>query len=293
MKFSHAHILSCVLAELGREERAFSLGQPLRILDTGCGCGGLIADALLAFRGYPQLCEIEIYGFEVQEHGAGREQYWEEVMQTLASRFPETPWADRIRVVSSSEAWPFESGFFDLAMSNQVLEHVADLNAFFAEQRRVLKPCGIGIHHFPAAESLFDPHSGAPFAHWPKSDRGRAAVLRLFSNLGIGKYAAYRAQRGHTIEAFVEEFVDYLRRFTAFRSVSAVESLSDRAGFTTCARYNWALANRWIDEVEDVWPYSRASNDPWFARVLSRFAPVTMVCSKDRESDGASNRELE
>ncbi len=281
MKFSHAHILSCVLAEFGREERAFFRKQPLRILDTGCGYGGLIADAMAAFGDHRSLGEIEIYGFEVQEHGAGREQYWEEVMQTLSVRFPKTSWTDRIRVISSSEDWPFEDAFFDLAMSNQVLEHVTDLEAFFAQQNRVLKPGGLAIHHFPAAESLIDPHSAVPFAHWPESDGGREKLLRFFSKLGFGKYSKYRDQRGYELDDFVGEFVDYLRRFTSFRRLRAIERLSNQAGFVTRPRYNWALAKRWLDEAEDVWPYSRTSNDPCFAWVLSYFASATLLCSKE------------
>ena len=281
MKSSHAHVLSCALAELGSYRDTSSASKPLRILDTGCGYGGLIADALVAFAEQPQLGEIEIYGFEILEHGAGREQYWEQVLQTLETDFPEIPWKDRIRVVSSSEDWPFESEFFDLVWSNQVLEHVADLEAFLAQQVRVLSPGGLAIHHFPAKESLVDPHSGVPFAHWPKLDSGREAVLRFFSILGVGKYPNYRAQRGQELSVFVNEFVDYLRRFTSFRSASEVESMSEEAGFDTSYRYNGALVKRWIgEEGRTVWQYCDSGEDPWIARILSRFASVTLRCRK-------------
>jgi hypothetical protein len=59
-----------------------------------------------------------------------------------------------------------------------------------------------------------------------------------------------------------------------------VESLSRKEGFAVSARYNWALAKRWIGEAEDVWSYSGGREDAWFARVLSRFASVTLVCEK-------------
>jgi SAM-dependent methyltransferase len=280
MKFSHAHILSCVLSELSRKERALIPGRRLRILDTGCGHGGLIADALLALGDRLEGRDVEIYGFEVQEHGAGRERYWDDLNEVLCSRFPDTDWTDKVRVASASEEWPFEDEFFDLVMSNQVLEHVEDLEGFFAQQHRVLKPGGIAIHHFPTVESLVDPHSGVPFVHWSRSDVCRERVLRFFSSRGIGKYETYRARRGHSIDQFVNEFVDYLRRFTSFRSMDMVESLSRKEGFAVSARYNWALAKRWIGEAEDVWSYSGGREDAWFARVLSRFASVTLVCEK-------------
>ena len=280
MKFSHAHILSCVLSEFNREERKVRLGQCLRILDTGCGLGGLIADGLSVLGDHFIDCDIEIYGFEVQEHGAGREQYSDDLKQALYLRFPNIDWTDRVRVASSSDDWPFESGFFDLTISNQVLEHVHDLEGFFVQQRRVLRGGGIAIHHFPTAESLVDPHSGVPFAHWSKSDCGRGQILRLFSSCGIGKCGSYSDRRGHSVEEFVEEFVDYLRRFTAFRSLNAVESLSREAGFATFARYNRELVKRWCDDSDEVWPYNGKGDEAWFARVLSRFASVTLVCEK-------------
>ena len=40
-------------------------------MDTGCGHGGLIADALLALDEYFEGRGVAIYGFEVQEYGAG------------------------------------------------------------------------------------------------------------------------------------------------------------------------------------------------------------------------------
>jgi SAM-dependent methyltransferase len=41
---------------------------------------------------------------------------------------------------------PFEDGQFDAVLSNAVLEHVADLETFFSEVRRVTKPRGISYH---------------------------------------------------------------------------------------------------------------------------------------------------
>jgi malonyl-CoA O-methyltransferase len=42
-------------------------------------------------------------------------------------------------------AWPFQSAAFDLVVSGLVLEHIADLEAFFGEIRRVLRPGGRAI----------------------------------------------------------------------------------------------------------------------------------------------------
>lgn len=275
MKPSHAHVLACLFAEAERRGESGDRGAPLRILDIGCGYGGLIADAMDAAS--EEGLELELYGFEINEHGAGRERYLEETLQLLKRRHTSIGWEKRIRIVSSKEDWPFETGVFDGVISNQVLEHVEDLDRFFGQQQRVLKTGGIVAHHFPSAESLVDPHSGVPFAHWPRSDEGRAANLKFFSRIGIGKYRRYRRSRGHSLNAFVEEFTDYLRRFTYFRSIDKVLDIGAKRDAYLETRYNWALARRWVSGDASSAGYESSLPDLSFARALARFASVTLV----------------
>lgn len=275
MKQSHAHVLSCLLAEFEGIRFTRSEKGSARILDAGCGYGGLMADAVDVFseRGI----DLEIFGFEVQEHGAGRERYIEETLQALRRRHPGIDWENRIRVVSSSEAWPFDDGQFDFAISNQVIEHVSDLENFFQQQRRVLRNQGIAIHHFPSAESIVDPHSGVPFAHWATTDAGRAAFLAYSSRLGLGKYSRYRRDRGRSIDEFVDEFVHYLRRYTSFRKIDQVRAVALENGVKLSASYNYALARRWLSGDNSCESYASNREDLGFGRLLSRFASITMV----------------
>lgn len=67
---------------------------------------------------------------------------------------------------------PFEAGHFDLALSQQVLEHVPDdcLDAYYGEQVRVLKPAGLSVHQLPHRMMLYDSHLRLWLAHWlPRS----------------------------------------------------------------------------------------------------------------------------
>jgi uncharacterized membrane protein YkvA (DUF1232 family) len=50
-----------------------------------------------------------------------------------------------VHVADIEATWPFESRSFDVVHSNQVIEHVVDIDHFVAETRRVLKPDGVAI----------------------------------------------------------------------------------------------------------------------------------------------------
>lgn len=277
MKASHGHLISCCLSEIERNEKRYRSARPLRILDAGCGKGSLIADLMVELG---NLEKVELYGFEVLEHGACQSSYLPEVLANLSQRFPELDWKGRIHIASVADPWPFDDDSFDMVVSNQVIEHVADLGWFFEQMRRVLRPNGISVHHFPTAESLADPHSGVPFAHWPESDLKKASVIRLFSRLGWGKFRNYRRQRGHSLDDFVDEFVHYLKRYTYFRSFTDVASVARRTGLAVSARYNWALFKRWLSGDASVYPYAARYEDSLFARALLRVASGTIVCQK-------------
>jgi len=196
MKFSHRYLLSAVAGELLklRKERGTS---SFRLLEVGCGRGGLLKDlvnwnARLGEAGF----QLEIYGSEVYDHRAGMAGYFETLMNQLCPEFPGTDWRANIRLVNASDPWPFEDGFFDLVYSNQVIEHVHDLKHFMFEQRRVLKPRGTTLHFFPSREMCIEPHSGVPFVHWFESNEVRIWWIRAWSRLGIGKFRKFWRCRG-------------------------------------------------------------------------------------------------
>jgi len=66
-------------------------------------------------------------------------------------------------------ALPFESGSFDLVVSNHVIEHVGDLDAqrlHLTEVARVLKRDGTVYFAVPNKWSLIEPHYGLPLLSW-------------------------------------------------------------------------------------------------------------------------------
>ena len=54
-----------------------------------------------------------------------------------------------LSVIGDSSKTPFEDGYFDIVLSDQVLEHVENLEHVAKEVSRLLKPGGISLHILP------------------------------------------------------------------------------------------------------------------------------------------------
>ncbi|MDG0866448.1 class I SAM-dependent methyltransferase [Candidatus Lucifugimonas marina] len=67
-------------------------------------------------------------------------------------------------VVADAASLPFEDDSFDLIFSSNVLEHVEDLDAAFAEMKRVLAPGGMMIHSMPTGTWKMIQVVGRPIA---------------------------------------------------------------------------------------------------------------------------------
>lgn len=50
-----------------------------------------------------------------------------------------------IKKADLEKKWPFENQIFDVVISNQVIEHMHDLDNFISETKRVLKPGGYAV----------------------------------------------------------------------------------------------------------------------------------------------------
>ena len=61
---------------------------------------------------------------------------------------------------------PFKDNTFDWIYSQQVIEHVQDLDRYFSEARRVLCPGGELLAEFPTRLMPYDRHKRAWFKHW-------------------------------------------------------------------------------------------------------------------------------
>ncbi|ALR19822.1 class I SAM-dependent methyltransferase [Sphingobium baderi] len=225
---THQHLLTAIGTLLADGRVRPSQGR-LRILDIGCGDGQLIDflhDRLT--RTFPDLA-IELHGFDIGEQGYNDGGQFHTATQMLAARHPGIAWADRISMISDAEAWRYPSGYFDIALSNQVLEHVADLAAFLAELHRCLAPAGMSLHLFPLAQSIVEAHCQTPFAHWIRDFDRRVNWIALLSRMGVGAYRRHRKVLGHdTPRQHAVETAKYIQCWTHYRTFNAIADQCSR-----------------------------------------------------------------
>lgn len=151
--------------------RAFNLdaSRPLRILELGCGPGAL-TQALA--RWYPL---AEVTGVDLDSA----------FIEFARRQAPELRFME-----ADATALPFADGEFDVTISNTVQEHIAP-DAFFGEQRRVLRPGGVclvlsarrGVNLEAECEAELDEFERGIWA------RVRQRFEQKRGELGVGRYA--------------------------------------------------------------------------------------------------------
>ncbi len=118
-----------------------------RILDSGCGNGGLLISLHKAGA-------AELVGIELDQN-----------IYKLASL--RTCGLSQIRIVQDDASMmTLEAESFDIVISLQVIEHVADYQAYLRALARLLKPGGVLLIACPNRLWPFEAHSKLPFIHY-------------------------------------------------------------------------------------------------------------------------------
>src|SRR5882724_1585008 len=186
---THLHILSVIATTMKRK-------SALRILDAGCGSGKLMQYLKQGLEALMPEAKIEVCGFDVGDfspHGA----------RDLASG---------IQIVQTGEAWPYPDASFDVVVSNQVLEHVADHAFFFQQVRRVLAPDGISIHLFPLKEYIYEGHVFIPLAHRIPVPAYVNAMARLGFKRDEALVIPGTGDFGTRVADYIKKYTTYLSR---------------------------------------------------------------------------------
>jgi SAM-dependent methyltransferase len=149
---------------------SLSSADTLRVLDFGCGGGALVR--LLRAAG------VDCWGADIFYAGAAYE----------GPLFTGMREAGILRPIGEDGVLPFEAESFDLVISDQVFEHIEDLDAVLDQLDRVLKPTGHMYHHFPSKEVLREGHIDIPLAHRFAPGRLRTSYTTVLRAIGLGNY---------------------------------------------------------------------------------------------------------
>lgn len=224
---THDHIVATVMTLL-RERQVTPRGGRLRVLDIGCGDGALVDHLQHSLAAALPGLAIEVHGFDIGEQGYNDGGQFDTAIGRLAARHPHVEWRERISLQSDSEPWRYPSGFFDLAISNQVLEHVEDLAAFLAELRRCLSPQGASVHVFPLSSCIVEAHCQTPFAHWIRDFDRRVDWIELLSRFNIGSYRRHSRILGHSDRHdHAVQTAQYIQCWTRYRDFRTIADACD------------------------------------------------------------------
>lgn len=131
------------------------LDQPLagkRVLDFGCGRGGVVSGLVAA--------GVDAYGCDFSA---------------------ELGQIDRLAAIEEPYRLPYPDATFDAVVSSEVFEHVQDYASALSEIRRVLRRGGTSIHVFPPRYLLLEPHVFVPLGTLIQS----RWWLRVWATLGV------------------------------------------------------------------------------------------------------------
>lgn len=144
--------------------------QPLRMLDAGCGTGGMLAALREGFPG------SELTGVDLEE----------QAVEITTGRHV----ADHV-IRGSVNALPFRSDIFDAAVFLDVLYHAGvEEEAVLPELRRVLRSRGLLIVNVPAFEALRGPHDVAVHGERRYTPR-RLAELAVANGLRLEHWTCW------------------------------------------------------------------------------------------------------
>ncbi|HWX87599.1 MAG TPA: class I SAM-dependent methyltransferase [Solirubrobacteraceae bacterium] len=169
-------------------------GEAMTVLDFGCGLGQKVR--LLRQAG------VKCVGAEVFYEGSA----WED------AELDELVDAGVIVRIAPDGRLPFDEGSFDVIVSDEVIEHVEDLDRVAAELNRVLRNGGRMYHQFPTVEILREVHIGIPFAHRLPPNALRFAYVLILRSAGLGSYKhEVRGRRAWTAAklAWIDQYCHY------------------------------------------------------------------------------------
>lgn len=293
---THLHLLAVANALLADRKP----GQgPLRILDIGCGDGRLMSYLQQMAAHFAPRRTVEVYGFDVFEHGYGVAEEHRRALRALQRVAPEIDWSRRISAISVEDPWPYAEDFFDLALSNQVLEHVRDADHFLGSLKRVLKTEGASVHLFPMKNCIVEGHVKVPFAHRAYDHQLQQALIRWFNRIGIGRWRRDRTLFGHrNLDEYALSQAHYLSTSTFYRTFTEFHGICEEKGLSVSYHYtkDFYLAKlRSLAGRSPKLAY-RARTRPvveWLAFLLLRYAAAVTLVVEPLAYDTAARKHAE
>lgn len=229
----------------------------VRVLDWGCGRGAMVAKLLeLGF---------DAYGVDVDPEPIrnGRKLF---LSRGIVAE-------NRLIKIGEDCQTHFPAGFFHAIISDQVFEHVVNLENFSRECARLTAYGGEGIHVFPARWRPIEPHLQLMFLHWLPKNRLRYIYIRLMLfRVPVWKELSSLAPSGRANAYYI-----YSIKKTFYRSTHVIEMTLATHGFSVSYQSSSLL------------PYFLRNGALLYERTFREVILRTVTCNQPTVSSEANN----
>lgn len=123
----------------------------------------------------------------------------------------------------------FEDNYFDYIVSNQVFEHVENLDSVANENYRILKKNGKALHIYPAKFSFRENHLFMPLVHWLPKNFLRLISIYFFVIFGIHPH--WEQFKSLSLKEKAIGYYKYSINKTFYRSTHEVINIFKKKGF--------------------------------------------------------------
>lgn len=248
VSITHRHMISVINTML-KFEKNLSDKTTIKILDAGCG-GGLMIYYLNKYLPlFNEKKKFLIYGYDLIDHGVQKSGFAKETFSYLYDNVPEVDWSERIKLITSDQDWPFEDEFFDIVISNQVLEHVWDHHQFFREQKRVLMPKGFSHHIFPVKEVIMDGHVFLPGVHKLNSWDAIFRKIRFYTRAGFGIYRKQKKDFEYNKDYFSRVWADKIYHYCNYQTFAELSKAAKDNHLCLTTRFTFQFYWRKFTEI--------------------------------------------
>jgi SAM-dependent methyltransferase len=160
----------------------------------------------------------------------------------------------------------FADGFFHVILSDQVFEHVRDLDALAREMARLTAIGGYGLHVFPAKWCVIEPHLFLPCLHWLPKNKLRYLYLRFM----LRNVPLWQELQEKTAAEQTATYYNYSIEKTYYRPNRLIAQTLSKHGFGVVSHADWQPGGL----IRLVSPHS------WLRRTTNIFREVILITTR-------------
>lgn len=119
----------------------------------------------------------------------------------------------------------FPDGFFQFIFSEQVFEHIENLEGVIQTQSRLTSQGGLGCHVFPSSKMVIECHLNMPVVHWLPKNSTRKYWISLMRLLSKKPEITWPETKGISFWEEVNIYYKYLNNKTFYRDNHEIKQL--------------------------------------------------------------------